>query len=430
MPRKARFAKSKKSTKGSRKVKALIARGASAARKGRPKIAGMSANGVFDILEKIANVLPNIVKTGRGFFGGPQTASAAAGIGNIESETVFQTPASFAVIRNNTTSASPEMRVDHAEKGISGIRRTFTQPFNGVNLAISGGPMSYFWDASVVPQAQWLDDSTIPINPLLLRGPCAQFAALYDRYVIRRFRLRFTSVQSTTFLGAMAVCIEKDVGNLSANTDLEARMVVPCITAPYRVPTSELFWEYNGPELYYVNSTALNTPATLLPAEARQDIQFVVKGFDIGHLATPTVGSVQCSFCDIEVEIDFFDPISPSELVGGSLEEQLVHREVRSLYRNKETKDRTIDVEGAAANEKEFRGRVSNLVRPLLDLPVHLAGRVERPPENALPYAPQPLPALSASDTAMLSELLAISRRQAEVRVQNSTTCKGSNKDP
>jgi hypothetical protein len=393
MPRRrARFSRSKKSTKGARQGRAAMARAAAGAGKSRPKVAGLSAGSVFDALEKIAGILPHVVKHGRGIFGGsPKIAGASHGLGSVESEAVFQTPASFAIIRNNTTSMSPEQRVDHASKGISGIRRVFCQPFNGVNLQVTASDEKFFWDSTVVPLSKWLDNNTIPINPLLLGGPLAQFAALYDRYVIRKFRLRFTSVQPTTFLGTMAVCIEKDPANLSAVDALSARMVVPSITVPYRVPAAEIFWEYDGPELYYVNSVALNDPATQLPAEQRQDLQFVVKGFDIGFLAT-TLTATQCSFCDVEIEVDFFDPIAPSSLVGSSLEEQLALTEVRRMFREQRLKPQQ-DGHAAAVNlESNYRARVHEICSEVLAIPeIHSRMR-----------SPLALPAAGGIDTSTM----------------------------
>jgi hypothetical protein len=337
----------------------------------RPRTAGLGLNvgSIFDVLEKLSAILPHVIKGGRGILSSKATHSAAAsaGLGSIEKEVSFQTPASFATIRNNTTSMSPEQRVDHPEKGVSGIRRVFTQPFNGINLELTSAtpPVAYFWDASVIPSAHWIDVNTIPINPLILGGPIAAFASLYDRYVIRKFRLRFTTTQTTTFLGTTALCIEKDLGNLTATDFSSARQVVPNVVFPYRVPCAEIFYDYDGPELYYVNSNALSTPATLLPAEARQDIQFVVKGYDANDSAGfPTPGT-QCGYCDLEIEIDFFDPIPPSHLGGHTAEERVALQTVRDHYRQeRETTNRSTVLQ-AVAEEKEFATRLTSYLNTM-----------------------------------------------------------------
>lgn len=330
-----------------------------------PKTAGLNASSIFDALEKLAGILPHVVKHGRGFLGGGATVAAAAA-GSHETEVSFQTPASFAVIRNNVTSMSPEQRVDHPEKGVAGIRRVFTQPFNGINLEVDAGPpaVSFFWDESVIAPSKFIDNFTIPINPLILGGPIAAFAQLYDRYVIRRARWRYTTTQTTTFLGTATLCIEKDLGNLVANDFNAARQVTPQVTFPYRVPCAELFYEYDGPELYYVNSKNLGSPVSLLPAEARQDIQFVIKGYDaiIGPTTGPITPATQCGYMDLEIEIDFFDPIPPSGLVGSTQEERLAHQAVRQAFAQQPS---NASVLSAAAADAKWVDLAENALRAI-----------------------------------------------------------------
>jgi hypothetical protein len=289
--------------------------------RGNPKQKGFLSN-VLDVGEGIAGVLPGVIRGVRSMF-------------NLKQEASFSTPSSFATISNNATQLQPEMPVTHPSLGISGMRIYGCQPLCSANMSVSPDPFGPF-DSIIVPAAV-TDPNTVLLNPILLEGPLSVYGYLYDRYVFRGLRVKFTTMQTTTFLGVIALAIEKDPGNIVGTSFNAVRSVTPNVTFPIRVPKAELDWEYDGPDLFYCNQQGGLGPVS----QARQDIQSVLKGFYGGNVGSSEVTPV--GFWEIEFIIDFFDPVPPVALIGTTSAERHALSFIRQqMARKREQEQKTV----------------------------------------------------------------------------------------
>lgn len=236
-------------------------------------------------------------------------------------EADFATPASFAVVRNNTTQMMPDEKVTHPVLGIAGVRKRGSQPLCRIlTQSAVPGPYNFFSGAiSAIRTA-----NTIWLNPQLLGGPLSVESFLYDRFVIRALRVKFTTYQPTTTLGVIALCIENDPISLSANDFDTTRMVTPNVTFPIRIPKAELDYVYEGPDLFYCSDPAAGVNVAL----NRQQVQGVLEGYD----ASPPNPGVLAGYLDIEYEVEFYDPIAPTALIGATTEERRALAYVRSMF--------------------------------------------------------------------------------------------------
>jgi hypothetical protein len=225
-------------------------------------------------------------------------------------ETSFATPASFALIQNNTTAMLPESPTTHPRLGVAGVRVHGRQPFAIISPGQFGASTTFF-DAASTANISGSSDQLIDLNPLNLNGPLAVRAQLYEKYAFHKVRIIATTQQTTTFVGAAALCVVDDpaiAASLVVNFNA-AREVTPSVMFPYRIPQAALEWDYKGDELFFVNPSS--TPGT--NSDLRLNVQAVLFGFDGGSLALATPTATM--FVDIEYVIDFYDPIPPS---GGS----------------------------------------------------------------------------------------------------------------
>jgi len=244
------------------------------------------------------------------------------------SEVHFATPASFAVIQNNTALMAPETAVSHRHLGINGVKLTGRQPFATIYPVWAPAPpieaLNYFRPATST--ADLIDTFHIAINPLAWNGALAQKAAEYERFVFRRISIIGTAVQGTSFVGVGVLCIENDPVNLIPPEFQTLAMVDPVVRWPYRVPQMRLNWGYEGPELYYCCDVG---EANL--AVQRQIWQGVISGADSG--ANPTADATT-TYLDIEYEIELYDPVPPIGAPASRREREIV-RSFLDGYRNK-----------------------------------------------------------------------------------------------
>lgn len=286
-------------------------------RQGRRRRQGRQAHkgllsGALDVAETVSGLLPGAIRGVRGLF-------------NMR-EASYATPASFACVQNNITQMKSEQPVNHPKLGIAGMRVSGSQPFGVILLSTDVGPpvSNTFWTNESAGASQ-LDPHTIPLNPVALGGPLSVYGKLYDRFVIRSLRLKYTSYQTTNVVGILGFCIEKDIANLVANSFDTLRQVCPNVTFPIRIPKAELDYVYDGPELYYCTGQETSS------AEMRQ----IDQGAVIGFTAVPDVPgspSLIAGFVDVEYVVDFFDPVPPVSILGRSVEERHALEMVRRAY--------------------------------------------------------------------------------------------------
>jgi len=170
-------------------------------------------------------------------------------------------------------------------------------------------------------------------------GPLSIESALYSTYVVREFVLEYTSAVATTYIGDMALAVEADSGAYSdlatdpqtAVTFTEARMVVPMVTMPYRIPTGQLYWKYEGPLIYTTDFTRLTTSTSM--SDIRSQCQFLIKGFDSGLLTSSSPSPV--GYCMITVKIEFYNKVAPLSILGSSVAERDSIRAIRSVFRKR-----------------------------------------------------------------------------------------------
>lgn len=275
-------------------------------RKSRPRRPNIRRKGLLsgalDVAETVAGVLPGAIRGIRGIF-------------NMR-EASYATPASFACVQNNISQMKSEQPVDHPLLGVAGMRISGSQPF----AVILSGPASFFTTDSAGANA--LDDNTIPLNPILLTGPLSVYGYLYDRFVIRALKFKFTTYQPTSTPGIIGFCVENDVSNLMATSFDTLRQVLPNVTFPVRIPKAELDYFYEGPDLFYCQG------ASATSAEKRQNIQSVFKGYD----AIPPASGIVYGFVDLEYVVDFFDPVPPISILGRSDSERFALVELRRAF--------------------------------------------------------------------------------------------------
>jgi hypothetical protein len=266
--------------------------------RGNPKRKGLLST-ALDVGEHIAGFLPGAIRGVRSMF-------------NMKQEAEFATPASFAVVQNNVSQMKPEQPVTHPTLGISGMRVYGCQPL-AVAYNPNPGTGPFFFPDALTPAVT--DTNTVLLNPILLGGPLSVYGFLYDRYVFRALRVKFVTSQTTTYLGTIALCIEKDPVNVVATSFNTARQVTPNLTYPIRIPKAELDWAYDGPDVFYTNQSEASGSL----AQTRQDIQSVLKGYLTAPIPLLPEG---IGFFDIEYVIDFFDPVPPASILGTTLVEQ------------------------------------------------------------------------------------------------------------
>jgi hypothetical protein len=300
---------------------------------GRAQMGPVRANGVFkkggrkskgllstalDVGEGIAGVAANIA----GFLPG-----AIRGVRSMFSlrEAEFATPASFASVTNNSTQMVPSQTVDHPTLGIAGTRVYGSQPLGRIILGTSVTP-GFFDVTRGIPAV--VDVNTIIFNPVALGGPLSIQAYLHDRFVFRGIRMKFTTYVTTGTPGIGTMCVLKDIVDQSVTSFDTCRMTTPNVTFPYRIPKAELDYVYDGPDLFYCDAGVGGIPVG--DALSRQDVQFVLKGYDTSGIASDPANIVQGYF-DLEYVIDFFDPVAPVALLGSTEEERLAFRELRHL---------------------------------------------------------------------------------------------------
>jgi len=223
---------------------------------------------------------------------------------------------------------APSMAITHPTLGVAGVRKIGVQPLCGVYVSGSGVSPAFFRpEIPAVTSA-----NNILMNPILLGGPLSVEAYLYDKFVFRKFAVKFTTFVETTQRGVCVLAIEKDVANISATTFNGARMVTPNVTFPYRIPKAELDWRYDGPDTFYTNPSQ-DEPTE---AQARQDWQGILTGYDSNIAGViPPGGGTFMGWLDIEYEIDFFDPVPPTLLVGSTTHERAVLAAIRSAIAKK-----------------------------------------------------------------------------------------------
>jgi len=318
-------------TPKSRQGKATTAHRGAAAKKPTKKGKGPQRKGlistILDVGETVAGVLPGAIKGIRGMM-------------NMK-EADYSTPASFAVVRNNVTQMRAEERVTHPTLGLAGYRVRGSQPLCSIRSETIGpAPFSFFTaDCDAV-----LNIDTVAINPVLLEGPLSVHGYLNDRFVCRHLRVKFTTYQPTTALGVCALAVEKDFANLVATDFNTARQVTPNVTFPYRIPKAELDYLYDGPDLFFCNQKGTYSS----DAEARQDLQCFLRGFDPAPPISPLF--LFAGYLEIEYVFDFFDPVPPSALVGTTREEHLALAELRRRFQ---------------ASRKVRRGRLPQVLDPV-----------------------------------------------------------------
>jgi hypothetical protein len=268
---------------------------------------------ILDGVEKVAGFIPGAVRGIRGIFGGGGGMGAvSAAAGSHEAE--FATPASFAIVQNNITQQLPDERVDHPTLGIAGVKTRGSQPFARI-APVSLGPGKTFF-RTTGGTAELFNGNIIPLNPISMGGPLSVKAALYQKFVFRKLRFLFTTVQTTTFVGMCALAIEPDLGAPITASFSTAREVVPNVTFPYRIPQACLNWAYNGPDTCFMKPADFAATA----ADLRQSYQGFLVGQD--SEAVDAIGETT-GFLDVEYEIDFFDPVPPNGFTAVSLSERL-----------------------------------------------------------------------------------------------------------
>jgi hypothetical protein len=280
----------------------------------RPR--GARAKGLLstalDVAEGVSSFLPGAIRGVRGLFNAR--------------EADFATPASFAVVRNNTSQMVANGRVTHPSLGISGTRVHFTQPLCYLRVSPNVDPSTGTFFVSYPPFASLVTPNVIALNPVQLGGALSVEAALHDRFVFRSLRVIFTTSQTTNQLGQGVLNIEKDSGSVQVTDFGSAMMCSPNLLFPFRIPKAELDYLYDGPELYYcANATG---GAASSSAESRQNWQALIEGWANDYTLSATMG-----FLTIEGVIDFFEPIPPSTLIGSTVEERQALALVRSLHK-------------------------------------------------------------------------------------------------
>jgi hypothetical protein len=292
----------------------VVSSAASKARKAKhkPKRKGLLTT-ALDVAEGVASYLPGAIKGIRGMFSAKEAS--------------YATPSSFACIQNNVTQMEPSSRVTHPSLGIAGTRVYGSQPLSFIQLA-SGSPPGAFFRLDVTIPAI-VSTNVIVMNPILLGGPLSVQGYLHDRYVFRMIRIKYTTYVTTTTLGVGAMCFEKDIASLTAQSFNGVRVVTPNVTFPYRIPKAELDYVYDGPDLFYCDQATVGLPVNL--PQARQDVQSVLVGFDPTGIVPGTDPSFM-GYLDIEYVIDFFDPVAPTALLGTTTKEILALRELRRQF--------------------------------------------------------------------------------------------------
>jgi len=266
--------------------------------------------------ETVAGILPGAIRGIRSITGKSHSSAVAAAAAH---EASFATPASFACVSNNITQVMPEGACRHPTLGIAGKRVRYSQPW--LQISTSG---SAFWRYPSGTTS--IDAYTVPITPLNLFGPINVESQLHDRYRFNWIRLIFTTFVTTNTTGIGAMCIEKDISNLVAIDFNTARMVTPNVTFPYRIPKAALEFSYDGPELFYTGATTQF--ADPYGASGRQICQAVLKGYDSQNGSAPGFYGL----VDIECEVEWYDPVPPTALMGRSVEEREALRAVRAKY--------------------------------------------------------------------------------------------------
>jgi len=289
----------------------------------------------LDVGETIAGVLPGAIKGIRSMM-------------NLK-EASFATPASFASVSNNITQLSAPEKIQHSSLGIAGVRMRGSQPFTTLESSVTPSPSSWTFFNSGGREAYVLDPFTIPINPVNLGGPLGVQALLYDRYVFRQMKFTFTTQQTTTYLGLGTFCYQVDanndvVGSVGSGEGFSlARMVIPNVTFPWRIPKAELDVIYEGPELYYcgpIDGSGHTAPTS--DAGERQTYQGIFKGFDAAPPDTTSQPSAFLGVMDVEYVVDFYDPIPPIQILGASVDEMNMHKEVRRFFKERNPPKRLV----------------------------------------------------------------------------------------
>jgi len=282
-------------------------------------------NTVLNGVERAAELAPGIIRGVRNF----------TGMKSMGSDAVFATPSSFAIIQNNPMMQAPERVVTHPTKGCSGIQVRGSMPLATVNVNTLGS--NNF--GSLVPYSGTsgqVDLFHIPMNPLWLGGELAATALLYDNYVFDELIVKFVTSQTTTYLGTLGMCFEKDFANILSQDFDSLRQVQPCVVFPIRVPESLLRYSYKGPELYY--KQLQNEPDATFAPEGRQEFQCVF-GLQSPVLGGSTLGDV-LGYLDVEYVCSFYNRTPPDQTLPKSHRESQAVRLLLSKMRGESVRPR------------------------------------------------------------------------------------------
>jgi hypothetical protein len=277
-------------------------------------------------------------------------------------ETLGSIPASYTTIMTNQSYDGPEQACSHPELGIKGIMFEGCQYLSQFRIPTTNADnTSFIIDPAQFPGyllqtsatgAGVLASAGIPINPMNFGGRLAFRSVQFQRYRFNRFRIRLVSTCGVQTPGSYALGYYKDAARFIQDAFATAFRfgdvvdLAPCLVTPVNVAQSALSVEYQGPELYYINSL-IGRPSGSRPlprtdpaiagtgswgdAQNRQEIQ----GFAVAICDTivPTDAGLAAMNVFLDYQIELYDPEPQFAAIPLSLDERILVKDALDYVR-------------------------------------------------------------------------------------------------